>query len=294
MYLNEYQSFVGDSCNVKEEAEKFKNQGYFFGPLGNTMVVAVANALGIQVVIFSSAHHYPLIYITPRVCKTSIPLYVAFNQGGAGHYDAVIASAASSPSLSSTSSTPPPVDNVNRCTCGHNLKHYSALKRCTTIEKKYTSIVLCPCFANGRSCTSSCICKNCSNPNGMKPAKPAGSKQRQRYKQPWQHYPIPKSSLYALESQENLSTGSRTQLEYILVAQIVKYLQLKGVDWDVDTVHAVYIVCTELTGVLKVSWPLGWKNDRELNLILSELEKNKRVFESTCITQLKINFSSQQ
>ena len=139
---HEYQNFVGDSCDVKEEAQKFMNRGYFFGPLGDTMVLAVANALGIQVIIFSSAHHYPLIYITPRVCKTSIPLYVAFNQGGPGHYDAVIAS-----TCGPTPSPPMTHTPSRRCTCGHNLKHYSTTKKCTAIEKRYTSIVLCPCLA---------------------------------------------------------------------------------------------------------------------------------------------------
>lgn len=82
--------FIGD-FDVREEAEHFKQQGYFFGPLTNTMVLATSNALGIQVIIFSSAHHYPVIHITPRSCKTSVPLYVAFNQANAGHYDAVVA-----------------------------------------------------------------------------------------------------------------------------------------------------------------------------------------------------------
>ena len=73
----------------KGEAEKFKSQGYFFGPLGNTMVRAVSNALGLSIVMFSSAHHYPVVYTIPRICNASVPLFVAFNQADAGHYDAV-------------------------------------------------------------------------------------------------------------------------------------------------------------------------------------------------------------
>ena len=65
----EYQGFLDNGFSVQEEAVNFKQQGYFFGPLGNTMVLAVLNALGLPVIIFSSAHHYPLIYITPEIVK---------------------------------------------------------------------------------------------------------------------------------------------------------------------------------------------------------------------------------
>ena len=34
----DYQGFLDEGYRVREEAEKFKSQGYFFGPLGNTMV----------------------------------------------------------------------------------------------------------------------------------------------------------------------------------------------------------------------------------------------------------------
>ena len=67
------------------EAPKFLQPGYFHGPLASTMVTAVTNALTIPVIVFSSALHPPIIYITPRICTASTPLYAAFNQHGAGH-----------------------------------------------------------------------------------------------------------------------------------------------------------------------------------------------------------------
>ena len=60
----------------------------------------------------SSAHHYPVINISPRVCKAAIPLYAAFNQCGAGHYDAVVFKNKVL-KLHATKSTPD-----MRCTCG--------------------------------------------------------------------------------------------------------------------------------------------------------------------------------
>ena len=87
--VDEYQHFLDGEHTVTEEAPMFLQQGHFFGPLGNTMVLAISNALGLPIIIFSSASHYPIINIAPRVCRASLPLYVAFNQTGAGHYDAL-------------------------------------------------------------------------------------------------------------------------------------------------------------------------------------------------------------
>lgn len=284
----EYQGFIGDAFNVKEEAEKFKQQGHFFGPLGNTMVPAVSNALGLQVVIFSSAHHYPLIHITPRVCKVAVPLYVAFNQANAGHYDAVTVSDMSNTSLQGSHFSPPLMDN-KRCTCGQKGKHYSTTERCIPVKKRYTSVSLCPCLANSQPCTSACICNNCSNPNGVKPnTNSARPKQRQRYKHVWQQTP-PKSSSFAALLQEDVTRGPCTQFEYILISQIVKHLCLKRIDPDVDVIHVIYTACTDLVSAFKMSWPLGSKNEEEVNTILQEHDKNRKVFEAVCVTQLKIN-----
>ena len=82
--VDEYQHFLDGEHMVREEAPMFLQQGHFFGPLGNTIVVAISNALGLPIIIFSSASHYPVINSAPRVCRASLLLYVAFNQTGAG------------------------------------------------------------------------------------------------------------------------------------------------------------------------------------------------------------------
>ena len=48
---DEYQHFLDGEHMVREEAPMFLQQGHFFGPLGNTMVVAISNALGLPVII---------------------------------------------------------------------------------------------------------------------------------------------------------------------------------------------------------------------------------------------------
>ena len=145
------------------------------------MVLAVLNALGLPVIIFSSAHHYPLIYITPRDCKVPVPLFIAFNQANAGHYDAVTCSDMSNTSSEASQSSASKI-NENRCTCGQKGKHYSTEYRCISIQKKYTSVIYCPCLASNRSCTSECICNNCNNPKGTRQTISLPPRKRRRQK----------------------------------------------------------------------------------------------------------------
>lgn len=86
---DEYQYYLDREHMVTEEAPMLLQDGRFFGPLGNTMVVAISNALELPIIILSSASHYSVISIAPRVCGASLPLHVSFNQSGPCHYDAV-------------------------------------------------------------------------------------------------------------------------------------------------------------------------------------------------------------
>lgn len=84
----DYQHFIGEEHSVTEEAPKILEEGFFFRP-ANAMALAISNVLGLPIIVFSSAMHYPIINIVARVFKLSAPLYIAFSQCGAGHYDAV-------------------------------------------------------------------------------------------------------------------------------------------------------------------------------------------------------------
>ena len=61
-HTEEYQGFLDEHHTVSQEAQKFLQQGHFHGPLGNTMVLALSNALGLPIIVFSSAYHYPVLY----------------------------------------------------------------------------------------------------------------------------------------------------------------------------------------------------------------------------------------
>ena len=284
-HADDYQCFLGDEPKVTEEAPMFLQQGHFFGPLGNTMVVAISNALGLPVIVFSSASHYPVINIKPRECRAPIPLYVAFNQSSAGHYNAVTFK--NDPPIPSTSQHSTVEANTSKCTCGKSDKHYSTTQRCVIMQFKYTTSTRCPCLLAGHACTFLCACHNCGNPNGIKPQNIC-SKVRQRKKHAWS-LKSSKSIMYARQQQEKVLPGPRTQLEYLLISEILNQCRKKEIDADLDIVQKLYLSCVELTQVLELSIPLGPKTLEDISKIVDEYERHRKVFEATCIAQLQIN-----
>ena len=70
-HQDEYQHYLDGEHKVADETPAFLQNRYFFGPLDNTMVIAISNVLGLTIIIFSSASHYPIISIAPRVCRAS-------------------------------------------------------------------------------------------------------------------------------------------------------------------------------------------------------------------------------
>ena len=72
-------------------ANNFENRGFFDCELGNATPLALANILQVPLVIISSIENFPVIPIIPRETPlTDIPLYIAYQRVGAGHYDATI------------------------------------------------------------------------------------------------------------------------------------------------------------------------------------------------------------
>lgn len=184
----------------------------FLGELGNTIPLNLCNALGLPVVVLSSAMHHPLINITLIYIRVPIPLFVAYNQYGAGHYDAlVVSNTAGRHQELQVPSTPVLPTEVSKCTCGKNDKSGEA--HCQPHEMKYTSVTRCQCYANKRTCTHLCKCKNCSNPFGSRPMVADITPARKRPKQQWQ-CTIPKSVLLAMETMQSFPHGSRTILEF--------------------------------------------------------------------------------
>lgn len=163
-----YQPFLERS--IEEESRLFLQSGYFMGELGNLMPLAMANLLGSPMIIFSSLVTMPVLLITPTSVTEGIPpVYLAFNQFGAGHYDAV--------NVEEEQSTPTaPLElglgdnsissdvGIEKCSCGKNTKRNSNKQQLCTDTKQYAS--RCPCLKRKNGCHSGCSCKLCKNPFG--------------------------------------------------------------------------------------------------------------------------------
>ena len=99
------------------------------GELGNTMPLALANILSSPVLLFTSMETMPVLLITPSIMRDAVPrVHLAFNQFGAGHYDAIhivsrdieqtCENEISNPVREEADSSP----IIRECSCGKNAK----------------------------------------------------------------------------------------------------------------------------------------------------------------------------
>ena len=89
---HEYEMFltIADKSSFYEMGQKFIQRGVFDCELGDSVLLAPSNVLKCPIVIFTSIDTYPVIPLIPREAPLSaVPIYVAFNQSGKGHYDAI-------------------------------------------------------------------------------------------------------------------------------------------------------------------------------------------------------------
>lgn len=84
-----YRAFLTNEQPLDTEAYAFFTDGHFASELGNSMPLAMANVLKLPIVVISKMENIPVIPVTPRETLQCIPLYIAFDHSGPGHYDAV-------------------------------------------------------------------------------------------------------------------------------------------------------------------------------------------------------------
>lgn len=276
----DYEGFV-PGVDVTMEAEKFKESGVFLGELGNTVVLNLSNVLGIPIIVLSSAINHPLINITPRHMTVPIPLYIAYNQYGVGHYDAIITSNNSQLPTSSTSAAS---TEVAHCTCGKNDK--SSQTRCKPQEMKYTSVIRCPCCKNETACTVLCKCKNCKNPFGCQPEIEEAGVARKRPRHMWQHN-VQKSSIFATEVMKTVPTGPRSILEFFVLECTLKYCLREGIDTTTRNIEIVYNTAAELADTLEDKLPLSTKTEGDIERFLREHDHILRVYKEICFSQVR-------
>ena len=270
----DYEGFLLTETNtVAEEAKLYLENGYFTGPLGNTMITALSNHLKIPIIIFSSIECHPVIVINPREVSCSLPVLVAFNQHGSGHYDGVVTKAESA--ITANHTAPPNLEHVQKCTCGRNDK--TECTHCTVTKTKYGTTTRCPCLQNNLPCTSQCRCRNCDNPNGKKNSESHPQRKRPRYE--WQKLQPTQNSLqYAAGMGEDIAMGPRTMLEYFLLNCIYDFCKCEGIDTE-QSMHTIYNAIVTLA--IEETLPITNKSEEDVLKFLREREHNLEVFKAT-------------
>ncbi len=67
----------------------FYRMVFFASDLGDTLVMALSNALSIPIIVLTSNPNVPFITFWPRTFAIFTPIILTYNQYGTGHYDAL-------------------------------------------------------------------------------------------------------------------------------------------------------------------------------------------------------------
>ena len=202
-----------------------------------------------------------------------MPILLAYNQNGSGHYDAV----AHIDQVQDKENVQPPLKDVDRCTCGRN-----STKGVSCAHSLYHYSTKCPCFKANRACNVNCRCKLrlYKNPHGERPAAVKTSNnglkgKRDRHKS--QTYPLKgrKTAKVMEEVSEEVGTGSMSKFEYILISAIIHYSYPDIEDWtDIGSIETNFIAkCFEairnITQTLSMQLPIFKRKESEFENTIS-------------------------
>ena len=158
-----------EHSSYEETAKRFDQDRFFDCELGNAVNLALANILRTSLVVFRSLENYPILTIIPKNDPVSnVPVYLAFEQIGPSHYDAVIQSGTSEELFDNTKNTFAETSQGKELTrpvrqCGQGAaKNKMTRKFCLEYKSG------CKCYQNLKGCTCDCGCFNCANTFGVR------------------------------------------------------------------------------------------------------------------------------
>lgn len=139
-----------------------------------TELVQAVNAADVIVVILGPCQQDTRAILLPEtdISKTVSFSYAAVSRGHDGTYKTLnLTSAVSQPSTPATLISQPdaPSEPPKGCRCGERLTEKMSAgshRACATLPGQYPS--RCPCLKSLLGCTHACICRECSNPYGIR------------------------------------------------------------------------------------------------------------------------------
>jgi hypothetical protein len=249
-FREDYMDFIHGDPRTKyiEEAEKYRRCGTFAGQLGDAMPLALANVLGMPLMVLSLNHSTPFLDVCPREvkCAEVLPIYLAHYSTGGGHYDALINQNAlprTSTVNEGEKKSGKHIDEAilskpfRACRCGVN-------KKSDKSNRKYS--FRCPCIKSSGSCRPSCKCSgSCGDTKCRKlieksEGAKATRKSRKRGIQQLQ-YNSPKKSKVMKNRKELVAKGGMNIVEFYLLYAVISKLQSMGQ----STLDAVFLFYTD-------------------------------------------------
>lgn len=219
-----YERFLTED-SFEEEIERFRQQGYFTGELGNLMVLVIANILKMPITTYSSLEHYEVIPVLPHDQLLGMPIiFLAFNAAGCGHCDFVMAS--DQVTTEPEEATRQAKRHELSCACGMKRKG-TAGNICNSIPGSYST--RCNCYKLRVGYGESCRCKGCANPYRQQKA-PTTMEcvPRKRRKHEFQKSSNLKSEAYLESKGEALREGPMTEAEFFVLEAIIRHARDNG------------------------------------------------------------------
>ena len=171
-----------------------------------------------------------------------MPLFLAFTQEGAGHYDSLVQAA------ERTAQQSEQIKGL-RCRRGVNSKDPNSRNCCvipiTNSDQKRKCSSRCKCLKAGLKCGEKCKCKNCGN--GRKSVKISSRKSHKDKfvrKSFSQQYTTPEAFLLKRETSHNVRLGFSI-LELMILESCVLYMILKGGYKNVEKVAEIFNCCID-------------------------------------------------
>ena len=88
---------------------------------------------------------------------------------------------------------------------------------------------------------------------------------------------------------EELFQGPRTVLEYLIIAEIIKFCLHDGLGCESDIISAFYAAVVEFAEATDNTLPIGHKTNEQVSTITREYHHNLEVFKTLTIVQLQLN-----
>ena len=232
-----YQPFFAEHGQaLHHEAQLSLNDGHFASELGNSMPLAMANLLKLPIAVISQMENLPVVPITPRETLQCLPIVVAFDHSGAGHYDAVTKNVKGAQLSSETESL---TDKKGDTDIGLIVAVDKVQKEKRPISLPViTSKKRCKCFQGIIGCSENCQCQGCQNPYGKRKKSEqniqttkATTKKRRRHEMTSESL---SGKQFLLKRPYQVSVHKWTLMEELALVQLVQYGLTTGADKDID------------------------------------------------------------